>query len=70
MKKNVGTIDRVIRVVVALVIIALFLTHMVSGTLGIILLVLAAILFITGSIGFCLLYWILGINTLPKNKNS
>jgi hypothetical protein len=70
MKKNLGTIDRVIRVVIALVFIALYFTHVVSGTLGIVMLVLAAILFITGLIGFCPLYWILGINSLPKSKNS
>jgi hypothetical protein len=68
MKKNMGTIDRVVRVVIALVIAILFFTHIISGTLGIILLVAAGIFALTSLISFCPLYPLVGINTCPKEK--
>jgi hypothetical protein len=66
MKKNMGTIDRVIRSLVAIVIAILFFTHTISGTLGIVLLVVAAILLVTSIIGFCPLYALLGLSTDKK----
>lgn len=68
MKKNMGTIDRVVRVVIALVIAILFFTHIISGTLGIILLVAAGVFALTSLISFCPLYPLVGINTCPKEK--
>jgi len=66
MKKNMGTIDRVIRSLIAIVIAILFFTHTISGTLGIVLLVVAAILLVTSIIGFCPLYALLGLSTDKK----
>ena len=66
MKKNMGTIDRVIRSLIAIVIAILFFTHTISGTLGIVLLVIAAILLVTSVIGFCPLYALLGLSTDKK----
>jgi hypothetical protein len=66
MKKNMGTVDKVIRIVVAVVFVVLFLTHVVTGTLGYILLALAAIFVITSLIGFCPLYLPFKINTGKK----
>jgi Inner membrane protein YgaP-like, transmembrane domain len=63
MKTNESALDRVIRVVLGLVLLALFLTGIVGGTLGIILVVVGAILLITGIIGFCPLYALLKIKT-------
>ena len=69
MKKNVGTADKVIRIIIALIIAALFYFKIITGTLGIILLVFAGILVLTSFISFCGLYTLLGINTCPmKNK--
>jgi hypothetical protein len=68
MKTNVGIIDRVIRIVVALVFIGLYFTNVVTGTLGIVLLVLAGVFTLTALIGFCPLYLPIGINTWGKNK--
>jgi len=68
MKKNMGTIDKVIRILVAVVIAILFFTNVISGTLGIVLLVLAAVFVITSFISFCPLYLPFGINTGAKNK--
>ena len=66
MKKNMGTIDKVIRILVAVVFAVLFFTNVVTGTLGIILLVLAAVFVLTSLISFCPLYWPFGINTGKK----
>ncbi len=63
MKKNIGTIDKVIRIIVAAVFAALYFTGTVSGTPGIILLVLAAVFVLTSLVGTCPLYLPFGINT-------
>ena len=68
MKTNVGMIDRVIRIVVALVFVGLYFTNVVSGTLGIVLLVLAGVFTLTALVGFCPLYWPFGINTWKKSN--
>lgn len=68
MKTNVGIIDRVIRIVIALVFIGLYFASVVSGTLAIVLLVLAGVFALTSLIGFCPLYWPFGIHTWSKRK--
>lgn len=68
MKKNMGSIDKIIRLIIAAVIGVLFFTNIISGTLGIILLVLAGIFVLTSVISFCPLYTLVGINTCPKDK--
>ncbi len=66
MKKNMGTIDKVIRILVAVVFAVLFFTNVITGTLGIILLVLAVVFVLTSLISFCPLYLPFGINTGKK----
>jgi len=68
MKKNMGTVDKVIRILVAVVIAVLFYTQVITGTLGIVLLALAVIFVITSFISFCPLYLPLGINTGKKGE--
>lgn len=68
MKANMGLIDRGIRVVIALVIATLAFTHVIEGTLEIVLLVIGFVLVLTSLISFCPLYTIFGINTC-KTKN-
>lgn len=63
MKKNMGGADRIMRTIVAIVVAALYFTGTVSGTLGIILMVLAAIFLLTSFISFCPLYMPFGIKT-------
>ncbi len=63
MKKNIGMIDKLIRVIIAIVAIALFFTDKVTGTPGIIMLVVAGVLLLTSLISFCPLYAPLGIKT-------
>lgn len=62
--------DRVIRVIIAAVIAILFFTNTISGTLGIILLVLAGIFVLTSFISFCPLYAPFGINTCATNNKN
>lgn len=66
MKKNVGTIDKVIRLLIAVVLVVLFFTHVITGTLAIILLVVSGILVLTSIISFCPLYWPFGLSTSKK----
>jgi hypothetical protein len=68
MKKNMGTIDKVIRILVAVVIAILYFTGIISGILGIVLLVLAAIFVLTSLISFCPLYLPFGISTCKKTE--
>jgi hypothetical protein len=68
MKKNMGNIDKIIRVLVAIVIAVLFFTNVISGTLGIVLLVLAGVFVLTSVMSFCPLYTLVGINTCTKDK--
>jgi len=69
MKKNMGSIDRIFRVIVAAVIAVLYFTHVITGTLGIILLALGGIFVLTSLVGFCPLYLPFGINTC-KTKSK
>ncbi|MCX6228310.1 MAG: DUF2892 domain-containing protein [Bacteroidia bacterium] len=66
MKKNMGTLDKTIRILIALVIVALFVTKVVCGTLAIVLLIFAAIFVITSFVSFCPLYTLFGIKTCKK----
>ena len=63
MKQNVGTIDKVLRIAIAAILAYLYFSETVTGTLGIIALVIAAAALITSAIGFCGLYSIIGVNT-------
>ncbi len=68
MKNNMGTIDKVIRILVATVIVILFATDVIFGIPGTILLVFAGIFIVTSIIGFCPLYRPLKINTKGKDQ--
>lgn len=63
MKKNMSNADRIVRVILAAIIAILFLTQTITGTLGMVLVMIAAILLLTGFISFCPLYAIFGIKT-------
>lgn len=68
MKKNMGTADRVIRIILAGILVGLYFGNVVTGTVGIILLALAGIFVLTSLISFCPLYAPFGISTC-KTKN-
>ncbi|NPA90335.1 MAG: DUF2892 domain-containing protein [Chloroflexi bacterium] len=63
MPKNESTVDRVVRIVLGLILLYAWLGHMVGGTLGVILGLIGLVLLVTGAIGFCPLYTVLGFQT-------
>lgn len=70
MKKNMGTADKVIRVLAALGIIGLYFAGVLSGTVAIILLIFAGVFIATSLISFCPLYPIFGISTCKKEDST
>lgn len=68
MKLNMGQADRIIRLIVAAVIAVLFFTKVITGTLAIVLLILAGIFLLTSWIGTCPAYLPFGISTVCKKK--
>lgn len=68
MTPNMGTADRIIRVVVAIVFAGLIATGQVSGILAIVLGVLAGILVLTSLVSTCPLYLPFGISTRPRHR--
>ncbi|MFK7924524.1 MAG: DUF2892 domain-containing protein [Bacteroidia bacterium] len=63
MTKNMGNIDRIIRILVALAVVVLFMTNVISGTLALILGAVAGIFVLTSLVGTCPLYRIFGISS-------
>ena len=63
MKQNMGTIDRIIRIVAALAVGALYAMGVISGTIAIVLGVLAVVFIATSFLGFCPLYLPFGLST-------
>ncbi len=68
MKKNMGNADRIIRLLVAALLVILFFANVVSGTLGIVLLVVAAVFVLTSFVSFCPLYAIFGMSTCKVKR--
>jgi len=68
MKQNMGTTDKIIRIALAVLVAVLYFTGVITGTLGIVLLVVAAIFLLTSLVGFCPLYTIVGMNTGKKKE--
>ncbi len=66
MKANMGSIDKAIRIILAIVFATLFITKTVESTVGMVLLVLGGVFLFTSILSFCPLYTILGINTCKK----
>jgi hypothetical protein len=68
MKKNIGSIDKSLRVLIAVIVAGLYYFNIIEGTLAYILMALAIILLVTSLVNFCPLYTILGINTCKVKK--
>ena len=65
-----GSADRVIRILAAIVFAVLYFTGTVTGTWGIILLVFGAVFLVTSFVGFCPLYAIFGMDTCPAKNTT
>jgi hypothetical protein len=70
MIKNMGSTDKIIRVLLAVLFGILYFTDTVTGTLGIILLILGIVFLLTSIISFCPLYKPAKISTLKEQKNK
>ncbi len=68
MTKNMGSADKIIRILIAAIVTVLYFTNVLPGTLGIILLVLSGVFLLTSLINFCPLYIPFGIKTCPLKK--
>lgn len=66
MKTNIGTIDKTVRIVLVTLILALYFANVISGTVAIVLFIVAAILLITAFFNFCPIWHFLGISTKKK----
>ncbi len=70
MKKNMGKADRTIRSLLALLMIALYYFEVVSGTVGMVLIVVSAIFLLTSFVSFCPLYAPFGLSTCKTEAGS
>ncbi len=70
MKKNMGTVDRVLRTIIAIAIGVLYFTNRISGTLAIILGIAAVAFLITSFVSWCPAYMPLGMSTCKKPQGD
>lgn len=68
MKRNMGNADRVIRLLIAAVIVILYFINILTGTVGLVLLAVAGIFVLTSLVSICPLYSLFGIHTCPLKK--
>lgn len=68
MKKNMGTADRIIRTILAIIMAYLYFTGVIAGTLGLVLVVLAVVFLLTSMISFCPLYAPFGLSTCKTKE--
>ena len=66
MTKNMGSTDRIIRILAAVAVVVLYLTHLISGTWAVVLGVIAAVLVLTSFVGVCPAYLPFKISTAKK----
>ena len=69
MKKNVGNPDKIVRIILAIVLVALYFTNVITGTWGIVALVAAAIMVVTSLMSSCPLYSIFGFSSCPLKSS-
>jgi Protein of unknown function (DUF2892) len=68
MKKNMGSTDKIVRIILAAVFATLYFTGTVTGTLGLVLVILGGVFLATSLISFCPLYSIFGMSTCPVKQ--
>jgi uncharacterized membrane protein len=68
MEKNMGGVDRIVRLLVALLMVIAYFQGVVSGIFGIIVLILALVFVITSLVSICPIYALFGISTCPPKK--
>ena len=68
MKKNVGTTDKIVRILVAIIIVILYATNVISATAALILGIFAMLLVVTSFLSFCPIYLPFNISTFKKKE--
>lgn len=68
MVRNVGSVDRIVRIVVAAAAIGIAAAVGFGSIGGVVLLVVAAIMAVTAAVGSCPLYRLVGVNTCPVDQ--
>lgn len=68
MKANMGSTDKIVRFILAALFVALYFTEVISGTLGIVLLILAGVFVLTSLVSFCPLYAPFGLSTCKTRR--
>lgn len=68
MKANMGLLDRIIRVIIAAAISYMYFSGIISGTLGLVLIVFAVVFLLTSLVSFCPIYTVFGIKTCEIKK--
>lgn len=68
MKKNMGNTDRFLRTILAVLLAVLYFTNTITGTIGLVLLILGVVFLLTSMVGFCPLYLPFGIKTINKTE--
>ncbi|MDH5654413.1 MAG: DUF2892 domain-containing protein [Spirochaetia bacterium] len=63
MKQNMGIVDRIIRIIISIGLVAVYYLELVTGPIGIVLLVIAGVFTMTSILGFCPVYAPVGLNT-------
>ncbi|MCL6508367.1 MAG: DUF2892 domain-containing protein [Bryobacteraceae bacterium] len=69
MKKNMGTIDRGVRTVIAIAIAVLYFTGQISGTLAVVLGIVAVAFLLTSLVSWCPTYVPFGLSTRKESKS-
>lgn len=70
MKKNMGSVDRVVRIVLAALFGVLYFTNIIPGVLGIVLMVLGGVFVLTSLVGYCPIYHLFGFSTCPLGEDK
>ena len=70
MKRNMSNADRIIRVLIAALFAYLYFSGIVPGTLGLVLVILAAVFVLTSLVSFCPIYTIFGLSTCSINQKA
>jgi len=70
MKKNMGSADKIVRVLFAIIIAILYFTNQITGAAAIVLGVFAVVLLLTSVMGFCPLYSMIKLSTIKKESKA
>jgi hypothetical protein len=70
MTKNMGSFDRIIRVIMAGIVVILYFTNVISGTVALVLVGLAVVFVLTSLVSVCPLYLPFGLSTLRKKLHG